>query len=630
MREKSAVLPQAIEHHMAGRFDDAERLYLELHAANPQDEEILFLLGILSCDLGIFDTACRFLEEALHYSPKFLEARHQLGVALARAGRQGAALAQFELTLELAPERADTQVAAADALIELGRTEEAVARLERLVATDADHADAWRALGKAALRLGDAARAETCCTAALRSMPDHLDALNLLGLALLQQRKYEAAAAPLTRVLGLAPQVNQARNNLGTALRKLGRLTEAQSLFEQALDQDPDYLEARANLADVLRLSGRTEESRAHFEQVLAAAPQMMTALNNFATLMQDVGDHRAALALLDRAAESAPDNAQIRWNRALSELALGDYPQGWLDFEARWDGCENLRGAYDKPVDRAWRGESVAGKRVLLWAEQGFGDTLQFIRFASEVARRGAIVIVEAQPQLVAVLRSVAGVASVVGRGADLPEYDLHCPLMSLPHRLGLTLDALPVAQSYITADSARTQAWGARLQSYAQPRVGIVWAGRSRPGAVDLAAIDARRSVTLQQLSPILAVPGVHLFSLQKDKPDGESVDAGCIDFSGEWKDFADTAAFIANLDLVISVDTAVAHLAGAMGKPVWLLNRFDSCWRWLRDRDDSPWYPKLRQFRQPRPGDWATPVQRVAAALQEWVTAAAGQRN
>jgi tetratricopeptide (TPR) repeat protein len=621
MREKSAVLPQAIEHHMAGRFDEAEHLYLELHAANPQDEEVLFLLGILSCDLGIFDTACRFLEEALHYSPKFLEARHQLGIALARSGRHGAALTQFQLTLEMEPNRPETQVAAADALIELGRVEEAVARLESLVAADLDHADAWRALGKAALRLGDLARAEACCTAALRSMPDHLDALNLLGLALVQQRQYEAAVAPLTRVLGLAPQLNQARNNLGTALRKLGRLSEAQALFEQALEQDADYVEARVNLADVLRLAGRTGESRGHFEQVLAAAPQMVTALNNFAALMQDLGDHRAALALLDRAAEAAPDNPQIRWNRALSELALGDYAHGWGDFEARWEGCENLRDAYDKPVDRAWRGEAIAGKRVLLWAEQGFGDTLQFIRFAGEVARRGATVIVEAQPQLVAVLRSVPGITTIVGRATDLPEYDLHCPLMSLPHRLGLTLQALPVAESYIAADPARAQPWSTRLQAYAQSRVGLVWAGRSRPGAVDLAAIDARRSVTLQQLSPILAVPGIDLFSLQKDKPEGEAMDAHCIDFSSEWKDFADTAAFIANLDLVISVDTAVAHLAGAMGKPVWLLNRFDSCWRWLRDRDDSPWYPKLRQFRQPKPGDWVTPVQRAAAALQDW---------
>lgn len=621
MLNKSETLAQAIEHHMAGRFDEAERLYLKLHQHHPKDEEVLYLLGMLSCDVGIPDTAYRFLDEALRLSPGFVEARHQLGSAYVQAGRPQDALVQFDLVLQIAPNRVASQIAAAEVLIDMDRAEEAIARLEQLLAVE-NNADAWRTLAKAALYLQDPARAEECCAASLSAAPDHPDTLNFLGLARLQRRKFGDAVAPLTRVLELAPQANQARNNLGTALRKIGRLPEAQALLEQALEQDPGYVEARANLADVLRVLGRTQEARAHLEQVIAAAPRMLGALNNFAALLQDLGEHSEALALLERAGALAPDNPQVRWNRALSELATGNYASGWQDFEARWEGCENLRGAYSKPLERAWRGESIAGKRLLLWAEQGFGDTLQFVRFVGELRQRGATVLLEAQPELVSALRTMPDIASVIERGERLPEYDMHCPLMSLPHRLGTTLDTLPAAAPYLTADGARERYWREELAKYSHPRIGLVWAGRARTGTVDLAAIDARRSLSFVQLAPIVAVHGVQFFSLQKDSSDANATQATCIDFSAQWRDFADTAAFVANLDLVISVDTAVAHLAGAMGKPVWLLNRYDSCWRWLRDRDDSPWYPTLRQFRQPEPGDWTDPVHRVADALEDWV--------
>ena len=620
MPSKSETLAQAIEHHMAGRFDEAERLYLTLHKHYPEDEEVLYLLGILSYDVGIPDTAARFLNEALKLSPTFVEARHQLGVAFGQSGRHEDALAQFDLVLQIAPDHVASQIAAAQALADMGRTQEAAARLEQLLATE-NNADAWRTLAKVALQLGDPARAEDCCVASLSVSPDHPDTLNFLGLARLQQRKFSDVIEPLSRVLELAPQTNQARNNLGTALRKLGRLPEAQALFEQALQQDPNYVEARANLADALRMLGRTQEARAHLEQVIAVAPRMLAALNNFAALLQDLGEHAEALKQLERASVLSPDNPQVRWNRALSELATGNYEDGWKDFEARWDGCENLRGAYSKPLERAWHGEEVAGKRILLWAEQGFGDTLQFIRFAHELTDRGATVLLEVQPELASALRTVPGISAVIARGEPLPEYDLHCPLMSLPHRLNMTLDTLHGADAYLTADADRERYWAERLAAYPYPRVGLVWAGRARPGAIDLAAIDARRSLSFEQLAPITAVPGVEFFSLQKGSSEANAARASCIDFSAEWQNFADTAAFVANLDLVISVDTAVAHLAGAMGKPVWLLNRYDSCWRWLRGRDDSPWYATLRQFRQPEPGDWTTPVHRVADALKDW---------
>jgi hypothetical protein len=314
-----------------------------------------------------------------------------------------------------------------------------------------------------------------------------------------------------------------------------------------------------------------------------------------------------------------------------LTQLLLGDFRSGWSHFESRWEGCANLRGGYGMPADRAWRGEPLAGKRVLLWSEQGFGDTLQFVRFAQDVAARGATVDLLVQRDLVGLLQGVAGVNRVFAQGGALPPYDFHCPLMSLPLRLSTPLDqsALHGGAPYLRAAPRKADHWRGRLARYPGLKVGLVWSGSSRDQSAELAAIDARRSLPLQRLGSILAVAGCTFFSLQKGAAAGELAVAGARleDFSHEWRDFSDTAAFIANLDLVISVDTSVAHLAGALGKPVWLLNRYDTCWRWLLARDDSPWYSTLRQFRQPAAGEWQPAIGAAAVALARAVAEPSG---
>ena len=463
MATRDEALAAAVDHHQQGRYDEAERIYLELHRDAPADEEVLYLLGILCCDLGIFDTACNFLREALNGSPDFVDARQQLGMALAQAGKPKEALAQLKKVLAAEPERTEAHVMAAEALVELDRLDEAQQRLEQLLTTE-PNANAWRVLAKLALRRGVPALAEKCCRECLQIAPEHADALNLLGIACLQQNKFAEAIAPLVQLTQLIPASTQAHNNLGLALRKLGRLQEAQDAFEQALQVDDAYAEARVNLADVLRISGRHTEARTHLDTVLGAAPNHVEALNNLGTLLQDQGEPAQALALLERAGKLDAANPQIKWNRALSRLALGDYARGWQEFEARWTGCDNLRGGYSKPPERAWNGEPIAGKRLLLWAEQGFGDTLQFVRFAKILAEQGATVLLEVQPELVSLLRSAPGVAAIHARGDALLEYDWHCPLMSLPLRLGMSLDSVPAA-AYVSADPARVGAWRQRI---------------------------------------------------------------------------------------------------------------------------------------------------------------------
>jgi hypothetical protein len=309
--------------------------------------------------------------------------------------------------------------------------------------------------------------------------------------------------------------------------------------------------------------------------------------------------------------------------------LLRGEYAEGWREFEWRWRGGTaeeiKLRGF----AEPQWQGEDVAGKTLLLHAEQGFGDTLQFCRYASLVGAT-ARVILEVQPPLVRLCSGLAGVARVVARGEPPPAFDLHCPLMSLPLAVGTTLDTIPSGVPYLAADPELVVGWRERLAGLDGLRVGLVWAGSLRPEP-ELSAIDRRRSITLAMMASLGEASGVSFISLQKGEPAAQSANAALglalHDFTANLQDFADTAALIEALDLVISVDTSVAHLAGALGKPIWLLNRFDTCWRWLLNRDDSPWYPQLRQFRQPSPGDWNSVMRAVRDALQR---RAAGDRD
>jgi len=447
-------------------------------------------------------------------------------------------------------------------------------------------------------------------------------ARNAQGLGQLQAGGFAAAELSLSRVLELTPDLNQARNNLGLAMYNQGRLSDARRCFEEALTRDSGYTAARLNLANTLRIQGDLGAARRELERVLEGDADSMEALNNLGAVAQDIGDSELALECLEHAVALAPETPQVRWNLSLTQLLRGDFNNGWRNFESRWEGCAHLREAYTLPLERAWHGQPLSGRLLLLWAEQGIGDTVQFIRFAQDVAAQGAMVGVLVPPELKRLMQGVPGVLWVTAMGEPLPVYDLHCPLMSLPYRLGLTPDvtALHGATPYLSTPLAETQQWHQRLSGFPGLTVGLAWAGRPRKQNPELDAIDARRNVPLNALVPLLQVPGCTFFSLQKG-PESADIASSALpirDFSTEWRDFADTAAFIAGLDLVISVDTAVAHIAAAQGKPVWLLNRYDSCWRWLLGRSDSPWYSTLRLFRQPRAGDWAPVIAAAAAEL------------
>jgi tetratricopeptide (TPR) repeat protein len=439
----------------------------------------------------------------------------------------------------------------------------------------------------------------------------HANALLALG------RRVEAAES-LVRCLHAAPEFGPAHVNLADTLRGFGFLAQAVPFAEAGCRLLPDEPAALLCLANCRHDGGEYAAAEALYQQVLALVPGHAGALTSLGNTLAVLGRLDEAIALHDRAVAAAPQDADIRFNRAAALLAAGDFARGWADYE--WRLCRP--GEQPRALGALWQGEPLAGRTILLHAEQGLGDTLQFVRYAPLVAERGGRVVLEVQRGLARLLARLSGVAEVVTRGEPLPAYDLHCPLLSLPHRFATTLATVPAEVPYLLADPADVAAWGARLPADGRLRVGLVWAGSSHRDDPGAQAIDRRRSLALTELAPLAAVPGVQFISLQRDAP-AEQLRApppafSAFDPMADVHDFADTAALVANLDLVISVDTAVAHLAGALGRQVWLLSRYDGCWRWLAGRDDSPWYPGMRVYRQQRPHHWADVVARLCADL------------
>jgi tetratricopeptide (TPR) repeat protein len=544
------------------------------------------------------------------------------GLVHHQAGRLDRAEAIYLQALKAQPNNADALYLLSVLRHQQGNALEAVNLLTNALAIEPNHPEACYHLGVALRDLGRPAEAEASYREALRLRPDYPEAHNNLGVALRDLGRPAEAKESYQVALHLRPDYPKAHNNLGVALRDLGRPAEAEASYREALRLRPDYPEAHNNQGNVLSDLGRLPEAEASYREAVRLLPDCPETHNNLGGALSDLGRPAEALACYERALAIRPDDVSAHFGRSRPLLLRGEYAEGWREFEWRWRGGTaeeiKLRG-FAAPQ---WQGEDVAGKTLLLHAEQGFGDTLQFCRYASLVGA-SARVILEVQPALVRLCSSLAGVAQVVARGEQLPAFDLHCPLMSLPLAVGTTLDTIPFSGGpYLAANPKLVAGWRERLAGLDGLRVGLVWAGSLRPEA-ELSAIDRRRSITLAMMAPLGETSGVSFVSLQKGEPAAQSANAALglelHDFTVNLQDFADTAALIETLDLVISVDTSVAHLAGALGKPIWLLNRFDTCWRWLLNRDDSPWYPQLRQFRQPSPGDWDSVVCAVRDALQ-----------
>ena len=586
------------------------------------------------------------LREACRRHPEAAEPHRLLGTLLAIRGIHGEAEAELRTACGLAPDSADAFGNLGNLLRGTGRPAEAEAALRQALRLRPDYADAASNLGLALRAQGRDAEAEAAFRTALRLMPGHAQAGLHLGLLLLDRGRLREASGPLLLACRQQPRWPEPRLALGRLARRQGRPAEAEAILGDALRLAPDDPDLRIELAgamaeagrnapaaalyqDILRNGrdraeawlglgitlgtlGRFDEAEAALREALRLRPDSVEALNSLGALSRDLGRDGEAESLLREALRRRPAYGEAETNLAFLLLQQGRFREGWAAHEARWR-APPLCHAVREPRAPVWDGAPLAGRTLLLHAEQGLGDTLQFCRFVPRLAAMEGDVVLEVPPPLVPLLAAQPGMGRVVARGGPLPRFDLHLPLMSLPHRLAQWTEAEIPPAPYLRPDPARSAAWAARLATLPPgPRIGLVWAGNPAMAA------DRRRSLPPGLLERLGGLPGLRFVSLQKG-PAGHRPALEMLDPTDALHDFAETAALVRNLDLVIGVDTAAIHLAGALGRPAWMLDRADSCWRWLRGRDDSPWYPSLRIFRQDAPGDWAGVLGRVRQALE-----------
>ncbi|MEA1674269.1 tetratricopeptide repeat protein [Nitrospirillum sp. BR 11163] len=679
------ALNEALRHHREGALDFAEVIYRRILEVAPAEGDTLNLLAVLCLQTGRADEALDLagratqanpgaaafhvtradaaaalgrpaleaegLGQALALDPHAPQAagwQRRRGRALAAAGDVPAAVRALKAAVALAPDDIDTLDDLAVALTRAGLTDEAAAAFAEVLRRRPGHAGATRNLAslwlnQAASHLADAAKfpgihhATIAATLARRAVdldPGRREAWARLGLALMALNQPAPAADALRRALplpGAPAETVEILINLGFVETRLGHFDAAAAALDQAEALEPGRVEVLNHRGVLLHAQGRLSEAAEILTRAADATPDDHRPLTNLATVLKDLGDDRGAETRYLQALALAPEEPAVHWQRSLARLLAGDLATGWQEYEWRHQTGQMPPLDPTLAVLPEWGGPgrmAPAGTRLLLHAEQGHGDTLQFARYAALLAgaadRFGLAQIgFLAQPALARLMAlSLPGVTVLPpGAAVNAADWDARVPLMSLPHRLGTTLETIPAPCPYLTPPPV--DGWRARL-ARAVPAgmraVGLVWGGDPRPDDPVSALIDRRRSVPLAVLAPLAAATDVRFISLQKGAPAAQAATAPfpLVDWTGELHDFADTAALVACLDLVITVDTAVAHLAGALGRPVWLLSRADGCWRWLRDRADSPWYPTLRLYRQESWDDWTATARQVASDL------------
>jgi tetratricopeptide (TPR) repeat protein len=537
---------------------------------------------------GRLREAEKLYARALKAAPEHFDALHLLGLAKAQGGQMGEAFRLMSAALKINPKAPDAWMNLANVLHALKRDAEALDCLDKALALRPGDPDTLHNRGNALLALGRPQDALACFDAVLVRNPRHADALL----------------------------------NRGSALAGLGRTEPALADFDVALALLPGHPAALYNRGNALAALGRYDEAIAAFDRALAAAPKHVQAWNNRGRALQALDRQADAVNSFGRAIALQKDYADAHFNRALSLLTLGDLAPGFEQYEWRWkrSGMSDTRRGYGKPL---WLGEySLARKTILLHAEQGLGDTIQFARYAPLLARAGASVVLEVQPELKNLLAGLEGVASCHARGETLPAYDVHCPLGSLPLALKTELGTIPADIPYLRADEAHLAQWRPRIEALPGKRVALAWAGNVNH------ANDRNRSIDLKLLEPLLALDGVSFLSIQRELRGNDAellVRHGNVShLGGELSDMADTAAVAALADLTISVDTSVVHLAGALGRPVWVMLPFAPDWRWTLSGEHSPWYPQARLFRQPTLGDWPSAIATLRAELVRFVAA------
>ena len=579
---------RAFARHTAGDWDGAAEEYEAVLRQEPRHARALYLLGCVRGQQERWADALPLLQRAVTENPSFAEAQLNLGIACQILGHSAEALDAYNAALVLRPSYAAAHNGRGLVLQTLGRTDECVAAFACAVEHDPSHADAWNHLGIALQSQGHLEQAAACFGQAIRARPAFAQGYNNLGIVRHAQGQHEDALEACEQALALSPSFAEAHNNRGAVLKTLGRWEEAADSFTRALENNPAYADAHYNLGNTRDAQGRTAK----------------------------------AINCYTRAIEIAPSHVDAHWNRSLARLLVGDFAAGWAEYDWRWQTDQFDAKPFPQP---RWDGANLQGKSILIYAEQGFGDTIQFARCLPWVKSRGAEhVLFAVQHGLGRLLTSSPGVDTLIECNPDgtfppaVHAFDVQIPLLSLPGLMGIDLQNMPAPATF--AVGRVPLRGGGRAASHPDTlQVGLVWAGRPEHRN------NKNRSLSLADFAPLLDTPGVTFYSLQKGEA-GRDVSAfpQIIDLAPDLHDFADTAAALRYLDLVVCVDTSCAHLAGTLNIPTWTLLPFAPDWRWLKERMDTPWYPSLRLFRQSAPGDWAGVFARVQRELQTFAAA------
>jgi len=543
-------------------------------------------LGLIARQVGRNDAALDLIRRAIAINPNYAEAHGNLGIALAGKGQLDEAITAFRQAIALRPNFPEAHNNLGIALKDKGQLDDAMAAFRQAVV--------------------------------LR--PNYAEAHSNLGIALKHKGQLDEAIAAFRQAIALRPNIADAYSNLGSVLKDKGQLDEAIAACQRAIALNPNLARARYNLGNALASKGQLDEAIAAFQEAIAPNPNIPEVHSNLGNALRDKGQLTEAIAASRQAIALRPSLPGAHYNLSLALLARGDFQRGWEEYEWRWK-CKDFPSRPRNFAQPLWDGCPLEARTILLHTEQGFGDAIQFIRYLPLVEQRGGKIIIECHAGLQRLFQTTVGRCQIVARHQPMPAFDLHCPLLSLPRVFRTTPDNIPQIVPYLQADAEDAGRWQQRLADQGPiMKVGLAWAGSPTHKN------DRNRSIKLAGLAPLGQMPGVRFVSLQKGNAAAESKTppAGMdfVDWTEELHDFADTAALIANLDLVIAVDTAVVHLAGAMGKPVWTLLPFVPDWRWLLEREDSPWYPTMRLFRQSSWGDWDSVITRVVEALSQWI--------
>jgi tetratricopeptide (TPR) repeat protein len=589
-----------------GRREEAAAHLYEAVRLGPTQPEAYNNLGNVVRELGRPDEALQYLRESLRLKPEDVGAWNNMGVSLADLGHHSEAIVAYQQALRLNPERAETYNNLGSALLVLERFDESVAAFEQAIRLKPDYVEAMSNLSTALTQIGNDQAAAARLQEAIRVRPDFAPAYSNLGNVLRTFGRLPESIAALQHALRLDPQFAEAHSNLAAAYTDLEQLDEAVAAAQMACQLKPKMAHAHYVLGATIRRQGRLVEAEECLRRALQLHPRHADAYSQLGNALAQQGKLDEALECYDRTLELKPDYPETHSNRAIVWLMQGDLERGWSEFEWRWKRKDAATARFFQP---RWDGSPLEGRTVLLFVEQGLGDTLNFIRYAPLVKQRGGTVIAECQPALLPLLRGFPGVDVLLPQGAPVPGFDVQAPFMSLPGIFQTRLDSIPAEIPYLFADPGLSEHWHNELEKTPGFKIGIAWQGDPRH------KWDRFRSLPLSEFAPLAQLDGARLFSLQKglgtEQVAAFSEQYPLIDLN-ERLDvtsgaFMDTAAVMRNLDLVITSDTATAHLAGALGVPVWVVLSFAPDWRWLMDRADSPWYPTMRLFRQSQLGRW-----------------------